>query len=273
MPGARDRPVELADALEAAGGVAYWQGDMDSAQAFYDESLALVRTQRDQRKFANALYNDAFPKLVSRRDLAGGLSLVNEALPFYRALNDDIGLARCLWAIGNVLHFQERYVEAIVPMDEAIGLFRRLGDRFSLGWALHTRTLIAVKLDDLATGRASVREGLMIFSEAGDVSGMALLVDDAAYIIELKGLASEAFRLAGAAAASQASLGAGIGVLASVEEGRNWHDSIASEEHKRAWAEGQAMTLEQAVAYALALDRTSEAETPHDHRSTVSKHG
>src|SRR5207247_8354397 len=55
-PAAQNHPAERARALEAAGGVAYWQGELRDAQAFYDECLELARAAGDKKILANALY-------------------------------------------------------------------------------------------------------------------------------------------------------------------------------------------------------------------------
>ena len=177
--------------------------------------------------------------------------MVEEALPIFRELGDDAGVARCLWAIGSALHMEPRLDEAVAALDEAIPLFRKLGETFSLGWALHTRAVIAVRVGDPDGADRYVREGLEIFSAAGDLSGLTLLLDDAAAVADLGGDESRAIRLAGAAAAHQATIGAGVGTIVGVEEGRNWKQLISTDEHRRAWAEGEAMSLEQAVAFAL----------------------
>ena len=43
MPGAGDDRANRAHGLEAAGGVAYWQGDMEGAEKYYEEALELAR--------------------------------------------------------------------------------------------------------------------------------------------------------------------------------------------------------------------------------------
>jgi predicted ATPase/class 3 adenylate cyclase len=261
MPRARQNPAARARALEAAGGVAYWQGDMPAAQAFYDECLEEARAAGDKSGIANALYNDSFPLLVERRDLARSRRLLEEALPLFRELGDPGGTSRCLWGIGNSHYFEHRLSQAIGYLDEAIELSRKLDDRFSLGWALHTRALVAIKGADPAAAWPFVREALAIFSEAGDLSGIAILLDDAAAIAQLAGDAQRALRLAGAAAVNQASSGAGLGGILNVDEGWNWNEKITTEEGTRSWAEGQAMTLEQAVAYAMATSFVVEASS------------
>ena len=254
MPGVQDHPVERARALEAAGGIAHWQGDVAAELRFYDECLALARAGGDKKAIANALYNACFPRFVEKQDLPEGLRLANEALALYRELGDDAGLARSLWAIGNVYHQSGQSAKAIQPLDEVIALNRRLEDRFSLGWALHTRITVAIVQRDSELARRLTREALEIFSSARDLSGIVLLLDDAASVARLQGDESRALRLAGAAARQQADTGAAIASVVNVNEGRAWKETIDSPEEERAWAEGQAMSVDQAVAYALDSD-------------------
>jgi tetratricopeptide (TPR) repeat protein len=241
-----------ARALEAAGGVAYWQGDMTAAQAFYDESLSLARESGDKRAIANAIYNDAFPMSVNRSNLELSLILFGEALPLFRELRDEAAISRCLWGIANNLYYQGHLDEAVDALDEAIVLFRKRGDRFSLGWALHTRSLTAIKKADLANARRFVDEALQIFAKAGDISGVIILLDDASEIERLEGNRELGIRLAGAAAAHQVASGAGLQNVLNIEEGRIRREDLSDDADQRAWAEGQTMTIDQAVALAVA---------------------
>jgi predicted ATPase len=259
MPGGKEFPEDRLHALEAAGGVVYWLGDMAATKALYDECLELVRVTGDERGIANALYNASFARTVDQSDLPAGILLLEEALPLFREVKDELGLARCQWAIASVRHFERRLDEAVVALDEAIPLFRKLDERFSLGWALHTRTVIAVLMGECESSQEFVREGLEIFSRAGDLSGIALFLDDFASVAQLCGDQLRALRLAGAAAAHQASTGAGLGFIVGVEEGRNWLEKLTTDEERRAWAQGQAMTLDQAVAYALEPESAAQA--------------
>jgi tetratricopeptide (TPR) repeat protein len=240
-------------ALEAAGGIAYWQGEMDAAQTFYDDCLALVRKGSDRKALANALYNAAFPRLVNRRDMENSYRILMEALPIFRELDDEVGISNCQWALGNYLYYMGNLVEAIPALDEAIRLFRKRGNRFGLGWSLHTRALTAIKERDLRLARSHVMEALQLFSEAGDISGTVLLLDDAADVERLEGHRANSIRLAAAAAAHQAASGAGLGTILNVEEKRNRHEDVTPDE-EHIWQEGEAMTIEQAVAFVLGRD-------------------
>jgi predicted ATPase/class 3 adenylate cyclase len=251
LAGARDHPAVYLRALEAAGGLAYWQADMGVAIAYYDEILGLIRAQApDPRALANALYNDAFPRLVGRSDIDRARHLLDEALPLFREVDDSTGVARVNWGIGNTHLFKREFPQAIAPLEEAIALFRKIGDRFGLSWALHTRALIAINLRDSALARGLASEALELFRDSHDVSGMAILLDDFSGVVAIEGDARRAAVLAAAARANQSSAGVTLGSLIinqiDVPEG-----NLSAEAAANAEAEGSAMTLEQAVAYAL----------------------
>ena len=255
VPGAADHPRERAMALEAAGGVAYWQADLKAAAVFYNECVVLARAGTDRKALADALYNASFPSLVDKSDIEGGIRLAEEALPIYRELGDELGAARCLWSIGNGWHQVRRWELSTPALDETIVILRRIGkDRFSLGWAMHTRAMIALGRGDAGLADPLIREGMEIFSAAGDVSAMVVFLDDAAGLAKIEGNVLRALRLAGAAARHQASTGAALAGVINVNEGRSWEEIISTPSEQQAWAEGQAMKLDDAVDYALASE-------------------
>ena len=258
MPESKRYPDSRARALEGAGGIAYWQGDMAASQVFYEECLALRRAGDDRRELANAFYNASFPRMVDRSELDVSEGLLEQALPIYRELADQAGISGSQWAIGNLLYFRKIYDRAISALDEAIELFRKGGNRFGLGWALHTRSLCALRTGDLAGARNCIREALELFSEAGDISGIVLLLDDAGEFAIAAGYRRAGIQLAAVAAAQQATSGAGLGSILNLDEGRSRREQVSGEDDERAWAAGDAMTLEQGVALALDLLTTKE---------------
>jgi len=259
MPGASDHRQRRMKALEALGGIVYWQGDMPGAQVYYDECLEEARASGDKRALTNALYNASFPVLVSRLDVTRGRALLEEAVPLFRELGDQRGLSQVLWGLGNLLSYEDRLDEAATALEEAIAAFRSTDNRFGLGWALHTAATVAIKRREAAAAAPLVNESLRIFSEAGDVSGIVVLLDDTAALAQLDGDMRRALRLGGAAAAHRATTGAGLGMIIGLEQGWTWQDSLTDETRRKAWAEGGALTIDQAVAEALASDDAVEA--------------
>jgi predicted ATPase/class 3 adenylate cyclase len=246
IPGGREHSRERARALEAAGGIAYWQGDMAAAQPFYQESLEICKELGDKPMIANALYNLAFVFTVTRIDLARGESLLTEALGVYRELEDRPGTAKALWGIGQAAFLAGDHVTAQTVLEESLALLGSLQDRFSLGWVLHTLGLSYVRTTQLDRGRAALEESLQIFAQAHDVSGIVLLLDDFAELADAEGDPQRAIRLTGAARALTASSGVTLATAVNPSLER-----VPPDQREAAWAEGQAMTVEQAVAYAL----------------------
>jgi predicted ATPase/class 3 adenylate cyclase len=244
-------PKERLAALEAAGGLAYWQADMAVAQRFYDECLVLTRTLGDDRALANALYNAAFPRVISREAIGEANPMLAEALPLFRKIGDQTGIARVLWGIGNALYFAKKNADARPVLEEAVALNRKLDDRFGLGWSVHTLGLVTFNLGDFQRARASWIEAIQLFAAAGDIPGMVLQLDNLSALARHDGDFPRAARLWAAASAHQESSGTGLGRLLREEEGRTGREGLEDDEAARVSAEGQAMSLEQAVAYAL----------------------
>jgi predicted ATPase/class 3 adenylate cyclase len=251
MPNSDQFPQERLLALEAAGGLAYWQADMKAAQGFYDDSLELTRRVGDKRAVANAIYNDAFPMLVKRTQLDRARVLLREALPLFQELNDEVGVGRTYWGLGNADYFDQIYEPARQQLEAAEAIFRRLDDRFDLAWSLHTLGLVALKTERVDAARACFAEALTIFVRAQDISGIVLQLDNLSTVARLEGDPIGATRLAAAADAHQLLTGTGIGPMLRDLEGRTGREGLDDQQAEAAWAEGRAMNLEQAVAYAL----------------------
>ena len=251
MPATREFPNERALALEAVGGIAYWQGDLAYAQVAYDECLALAREHGDERALANAMYNDSFPAMISRTDLPRAVALLEEALPVFKRLGDEPGIARCLWALGQCQVSLKEYPEAISTLGEAIEIFKRLDDRFGLGWAYYVRALLALTLADFGAAKTDCIEAMRIFADANDISGAVLVLDALAELAFREGDMVGAARLGGAKATHEVASGAGLTNVVAIREGWRSDQALAGAEAV-AWAEGQAMTLRQAIDFALA---------------------
>jgi len=250
MQGARDNDSTRSLALEAAGGIAYWQGDLEAAAVYYDECLRLVRAGGDRRALANALYNDSFPTGVDSRNMPKSLAVLEEALSIYRELQDEAGVAKCLWVLG-IFHYRRNELDlAVGSLDDAIALFRPMSDRFSLGWALFVRANVALKQGKVAAAKTYGMEALRIFAGAEDPSGAALLLATLAGVAREEGDLVRAARLSGASEAQEVSSGAGLGSVVNAVEGLR-SGEFATEAEAQARAEGKAMTLQQAIAYAL----------------------
>jgi predicted ATPase/class 3 adenylate cyclase len=250
LDGIKRHPHELARALEATAGLAYWQGDFDAARARYEQALELQRRYGDDAGIANALWNLSFTYSVTQADPETAGRLVEESLALYRRTGDREGTAKSLFALGNVWYFQDRFESAREAYAESLELERGLGDEFSLGWALYMLALVEQGLGRGAEAARLYREAFEVFSSAGDVSAEIMCLNALADAALLDDDVVRAARLAGAAAALEVKSGAALASFAVRQEHR---DGVAElrELAPEAWAEGEALGLEEAIGYVL----------------------
>jgi predicted ATPase/class 3 adenylate cyclase len=252
MPEVSIDPELLLRALTAAGGVVYWQGDLPKAASYYDQALDIARRIDDPERLADALYNSIWPYLVDRADVDKAAARAAEALEAFRGLSDEAGIAKSLWALGNIHRLREENGAAVPVLEEAADRFRRLEDHFNLAWSLHTLGLVYFHLDDMTTAARYWRESLETFAAARDVSGIAMGFDNHASLATRAGEHIRALRLAGASSAMTSASGAGLRSIINAMEGRGAQlEAVSAEDAERAVADGQALTTDEAIGYAL----------------------
>jgi len=250
LPDTRDFPAAREAALEAAGGIAYWQGDLAAARVWYQEALDLARARSDDRAVANALYNLSFTYSWDADAQRDALRLAEESLEVNRRLGDDAGIGRALWARASGAYFFGDRVTSERDSADALVIFRRIGDRFMVAWTQFMLGLVALRSDS-ARGREALLEALDIFRQTDDVSGYALVFDALAAYAHLQGDSVRAMRLAGFAAATERLAGTGLGAL-NREYGSFYPDRLMEDPDLAvAYAEGQQMDLARAVRLAL----------------------
>jgi predicted ATPase/class 3 adenylate cyclase len=254
LPGADRSSPERAAGLEAAGGLAYWQGDIEGARAFYQEALEIQKELGDQAGIANALYNLSFTVgALAGKDPRNTRPLLEESLAISRRLEDRAGIARALWALGDYFTYGEiDYELGRRYFEEGLEIFRQLGDLFHIGWSLFELGYTALVTSDHGIARAYLEESLPLFVESGDTSGVVLHLYAFAVLAKQEAKSERALRLAGAAAGLGESIGSHLYQRIDEMVGRfgQMEPGLEDEKATGLWQEGRAMSLEDAVAYA-----------------------
>jgi predicted ATPase/class 3 adenylate cyclase len=250
LPDAAAHPETLLKALDAAGGIAYWQGDMPGSRDLYQQQGQVALQLADDAAHAEALYNESMTfALESEAREAERLAKLARAK--FEALGDRHGIGRAQWAVLNALAYRQDAAEGRPLAEDTVAIFREVNDRFMLAWALYTQALMLTQANDVEAARASLTEALGIFQETHDLSGYALVLDGFASIEWLAGNRDRAMRIAGAAAAIQDVSGVGL-----AQRNRDYAqffpaDLLEEAPLAEAYAEGQQLSLEEAVALAL----------------------
>ncbi len=233
-----------------------------TAEACYQEALELWREIGDRREIANALYNRAYADaawIMGGADRCGDASaareMLEEALEIYRELGDAAGEGNILWALGSFHFFANEMPEAEATYREALALHRAGHNRTMEAWSLHMLALALVSQQRAAEAKAAASEALARFHEAGDVAGITLVLDDLSGVALFHNDLPRAGRMWGAARHLQEITGTDLASFADTGFGSLGYATasqvLPAEDLERYAAEGAAMSLDEAVAYAF----------------------
>jgi predicted ATPase len=242
-----------AAALTGLGAVLIPLGEPDAARARFEEGLALFRETRDQWGMAWALTCLGLLS-VPQGDYVAARARFEDSSTLGRQLEEKSVLAWSLFGLGLVDHALGENGRARALLEECRDLQAAVGDRVGMGNSLNS--LGGVEDAEANYSRAGRRyaESLAVRWDLGDRRGVAESLTGMARAAMASGRAERAVRLFGTADGLIRALGATLlfGVQpASEDELSGARHSLGDEAFAAAWAEGQAMTLEQAIAYAL----------------------
>jgi predicted ATPase/DNA-binding SARP family transcriptional activator/DNA-binding CsgD family transcriptional regulator len=251
----------LAASLNSLGSVALSQGDYERARTLLEESLSVFRELGNERNIAsgsNALGELAF----SQDDRVRAVRLFEEALRLARKAGDMQGMAVSLNNLGYASLLDGDWEQATEQLEESLALARELGDMLGTAITATNLGLAALIQGNHLQATVLLRESLALLQEIEDENNIADCLETIAGIAGAQGSAQRAARLWGAAQALREDIG-----LQLLPRERDLHEPYVATARsrldeaawKKAWAEGRAMTLEEAVEYALS---EQEAATP-----------
>jgi non-specific serine/threonine protein kinase len=253
-------PALRARALNGAGRLALRQGDAASAQAILEESLALWRSSpgwsadRLERGEMQTLHSLGLVAIY-KADFKQAQRYFEQNLAGWRALGDDLGIAQTLNNLGLALRYQDKFEAATEVFEESLALTRKMQDQYGVAAVLHNLGQMAHHSGDDARAHRLLSESVVIGRQIGDRPNNSARLADLAAVWAAQGEPERAARLFGAAEVLRESTGANMYggqrsvYKLNVEQAAAQMDSAAWE---AAWAEGRAMSLDD--AYDLALE-------------------
>lgn len=248
-----DDPWGIALSWNASAIVARDSGDYVASQRNFEKSLTFWRSMNDRVSTARCLHNLGNVSKISG-DYARARMALTEAIEIFQELGDDGGAAWALNQQGDVAREQGDLAAAQALYERALFAFRSMGDRWGEGRSLADLGTIACELGDHSSAFASFRESLNIFARLEHRRGIARVFEGMGCHAIAKGDARRALSLVAAAAHLRHLVSA---PLPPAEQSKldqqlqkAWRQA-GEVEGKRAWAEGNAMTMENAIQFAL----------------------
>ncbi len=240
-------------ALYLLGIVSRLRGDYERAEALGKESLALNRGLGRKRNIALSL--DSLGLLAYYRGkYEQAQALSEEGLALFRELGDKFGIAGSLNSLALVASGQGDYKQAGALSKESLSISREINDKGATARSLIVLGREASYLGEHKRGAAFLKESLALFSEMGDKLGIIRCVDGLADVAWAHEFPERAARMFGAAEGLRESIGAALPLADQLELDQNVsavRAHLGDEAWTSAWAGGRAMTLDQAIAYAL----------------------
>jgi tetratricopeptide (TPR) repeat protein len=190
----------------------------------------------------------------ARGDFEKATPLLEESVAWNRQHGGPFSIALAIGALGLAMFYQEQADRAARLFEESLTLYRQLAHTYGVAWSLHYLGCVEQLRGNDGRALLCLTESLRMRRELEDSAGIAGCLEGVALVALAQRRHRRAARLLGAAETARATVGCRLAPaerdfyarkLATARPGRD------EEGFPMAWAEGQALTLEQAVAYAL----------------------
>jgi predicted ATPase/class 3 adenylate cyclase len=246
-------PWRLARSLWTQGTHMHFGGNDAEARPIFEESIALFRRIGDPWGLASALYYLGEIEQAAGH-YASARALIEEALGLTRPTEDRFTLSVYVDTLGEIALAEGDYRQARCLFEESLALCREDHNTRRIAYELRNLGHLARFEGRFVEARAHYQESLTLYGEMDARPGIANLLDSLARLAGVEGQAKRAARLFGATEALRQPIQAPVPGHERLDyESRvaAAREALGAEAFAAAWEEGRAMTLEQAIAYAL----------------------
>jgi predicted ATPase/DNA-binding CsgD family transcriptional regulator len=259
-----DDRAGLAEALHVLGHVRFDQRDLLAARELFEESLQAYRRAGDTVGGLPLLGDLGLVAYHEGADATAD-GILRESLAQYREHGLKDRVAGALNLLGDLAQQAGDHDQATARYQESLALWEELRGTPGIASALHKLGQVSRSTGDLGTARARLAESLSLQRELGNRQGIAECLAALAGTAAAAGHPERAARLLAASSALLETIGV---PLAPVDQAAFARDRDAVGERlgaaawERTWAEGLALSADEAIALALTDDNAPPADAP-----------
>ncbi len=246
----------ISNTLLNLGLSAFLRGDYASGINLFEESIAVSREMGNRIGCADVLGHLA-RALIQQGYYAAARSRCEEALAIAREMSFKRNIAANLNILGHIELLEGNSERAKELYESSLSTGRELGYKYTISVSLTGLGKIAQLEGAYERAQALQRESLSLRRESGDKFRIADSLAAIASLAAARGNPMRVAKLLGAIEELFVTMGARMPPVARVEYGKNAATAraqLGEATFNAAWAEGRAMTLEQAIEYALEAD-------------------
>ncbi|GHO99732.1 hypothetical protein KSF_097800 [Reticulibacter mediterranei] len=244
-------PVGIAESLYRLGFVAWMRGDAATARSYYGESLTVAQGEQCRDVRSETLY--CFANLAFfERDTSLARRLIEESLELSRALDDSNNIAAALSLFGWVVLLQGDVAAARALQEESLIAVRALGNQRGIAHTLGALAEIAYGMGDFEQACTYYEESLTIILKLDDRWILAIYLEGLARADAALGEMIRAVQILSAVDVLRRVIGASMTAPLTKDVRERTlamlHERLGERAFAAAWAEGQTMSPEQAIA-------------------------
>jgi len=240
--------------LYAAGRLAWVNGDIGQSKRYRLKALELSRLSGDRRIEGWALIHLAISYIDSPDDYAAAIDQCNEGLAILRELDDRPGIAQGLNILGELYRAQGEYERAHKVYLEAQAICQETGEIIRENILYHNLGFVAYEAGKYQEALDYTKTAMLNQKATGFIQMALSCLGSLSGPMARLGEPEKAARILGATEALMAGVGTGF-QPSDRHEIDKFETYVRSKLDKgtydRLFAEGQAMTLDEAISHAL----------------------
>ncbi|HEX9388942.1 MAG TPA: tetratricopeptide repeat protein, partial [Anaerolineales bacterium] len=245
-------PESQAEVLTQLAHHTWTQIGAEEARPLVEQALSIARARDDKPNIARSLSILGLV-LVMQRKFAEAQSNLEESKALFQEVGDKWEYAHTVMSLALGAYEQNNLALSLSLHEQALALFREVGDSYFQSFALDFIGSLQVKQGDVKRGMTALREALILARRLDSKHGIAGAISRLAAVAQRVDDPARAVHLYWAAR----NVWASIGVWRDDDEidFENWlapcRAALGEAAFAAAEAQGRAMMMEQAIAYAL----------------------
>jgi predicted ATPase/class 3 adenylate cyclase len=243
-----DRKADLAVALAFTG----FLGDLDAAL----ESVDTARALGDPWTLAYCLVWQSQALRRAGGDLQLAQQSAREGAQLSRQIGSEWAVARSVFSQGQLAVALGSWTEARAHFQECVELFTRSQDRHHANLARTDLAQIESRQGHYAEAMELYKSAILVWQDLGLQAAIARPFECLALIAAARGNTQHAARLSAAAQRLREQTGSALTLDEQIEYAQTLEKvrtQLGAERFQSSWAAGQAMTMPEAIAFAIAL--------------------